>query len=32
MSAISIVIPILNEKKNLEKLCKLITKNLKLVN
>ena len=29
MSPISIVIPILNEKKNLENLCSLIIKNLK---
>lgn len=32
MSAISIVIPILNEKKNLEKLCSLIIKNLNFKN
>ena len=30
MRAISIVIPILNEKKNLDKLCSLIIKNLDL--
>ena len=29
MNPISIVIPILNEKKNLDKLCSLIVKNLK---